>query len=162
MNVKKSCKTYTIYVITGWLSLFIGSGIVLYSVEIVKCTLDNILVLKPGTIIYKLWEQPPDPNIFSVYFFNWTNSKDVYNKSIKAKFEEIGPYVYSDRMKKVDVLFNNDNNTLTYKVQRTWHVMDDLTKNVNDKVVTLNALAAVSLVFDSPFPWKNEFSFCFR
>lgn len=137
-------RTYSKHLIGGWLVLFVGSGLALFSWEILGVALDNILILRPKTIVYDLWETPPDPNQFSVYFFNWTNPEEVRDPTSRPRFQEVGPYVYSEQIKKVDVLFNS-NNTLTYKMRRTWSFLKDKSRDLNDRIVTINALAAVSL-----------------
>lgn len=143
MYRKKSWPNSTKFIIFGWSLLFVGAGLVLSASHIVKFTVDIVFKLTPNAIIFPLWQRPPDPNKVSIYLFNWTNYNDLFNSSVKPKFQEIGPYVYLESREKVNIKFNN-NDTVTYKQIKTFEFDEDNSRNINDTVVSINALAIVS------------------
>lgn len=142
MANKKLYKS-SLYVLFGSILLFLGVGFILYASWIVKTILDVVLVLKPDTFVFNLWQRPPTLNKLSIYLFNWTNYHEVYNNKVKPKFEEVGPYIYYEQIDKKDVIFN-DNDTLTYKLTKIWYFDEKNSRSLNDTIVTVNALAAVS------------------
>lgn len=143
---RKWYKKFSIYLICGWMSLLVGTSLALYAWEIVKFAISSVFVLNYGSWIYRIWEHPPDPNICSMYFFNWTNSHELYNSSVKPKFQEIGPYIFEEHLNKVNVVVN-DNDTFTYRLVKSYKVSPDNSKNLNDNITTLNLLAAVSIYY---------------
>lgn len=78
----------------------------------------QMLSLKPGTFLYKVWEKPPLDVYVKVYMFNVTNH-ERYVKGLddKIKVEEVGPYVYQEYLTNNDAVFN-DNDTVTFKPSR--------------------------------------------
>lgn len=133
----------SMYTLIGSISLFAGIGFILYASWIVKAVIDAVLVLKPDTFVFNLWRKPPTLNKLSIYMFNWTNHHEVFNNNTKPKFEEIGPYIYYEQLDKKDVIFN-DNDTLTYKLTKSWYFDEKNSRNLNDSLITVNTLAAVS------------------
>lgn len=140
---KKTSFRILLYATLGILTLFIGLLLIIYSTWIVNATIDAVLVLKPDGFVFKLWQKPPVQNKMSVYMFNWTNSHEIRNRSSKLKFEEIGPYIYYEQLEKRNFTFN-DNDTITYKLDRTYYLDEENSKNHNDTIVTINTLGAVS------------------
>ena len=54
-----------------------------------------------------------------LYFqFNVTNAEEFLKGKAKPQLEEVGPYVFDEFHKKVDLVWNNDNGTVTYKQVR--------------------------------------------
>jgi len=49
--------------------------------------------LKPGTVIYKLWRNPPVPFYISIYVFDLVNEKEFLNGD-KPNLIQRGPFVY--------------------------------------------------------------------
>lgn len=78
-------------------------------------------------------------------FFNWTNHEDFFNKSVKPKLEEIGPYTYLQDIERVDVVHNHNNNTITFKQIHNFEYDRDLPTNgnLNDRLITFNYFTMV-------------------
>ncbi|CAH1715010.1 unnamed protein product [Chironomus riparius] len=96
--------------------------------------------LKPGTFIHKSWKDQPLQHI-DIYFFNWTNPEDFTNHSIKPKFEEVGPYRYELRVKKVNVTYH-DNSTVSYKKLQRFNFLPDQSRGkLTDLITTPNIIA---------------------
>lgn len=99
-----------------------------------------------GSIAYGMWKETPIPMYIEFYLFNCTNAQEVVASkwSVKPKFEECGPYTYSEHHIRVNVKWNN-NDTLNYQTKRVWHFLPEKTNgSLDDKITNLNVIAAVS------------------
>lgn len=47
--------------------------------------------------------------------FNVTNAEEIQKSGAKPKLVEVGPYVFDEYHKKVNLVWSNDNGTVTYK-----------------------------------------------
>lgn len=84
----------------------------------------------PGFPAYNWWLDPPDEILLKVYAFNVTNTFRFLNgKDKKMKMQEVGPFVFSERVRHTDVVFN-ENSTLTYTVHRTAVFLPELSGNL--------------------------------
>ncbi len=100
------------------------------------------LVILPGTQMYPNWVDLPVPIITSIYLFNVTNADYVVRRGARPKLEQVGPYVYHEYHHKTKLRWNN-NGTVTYQQIRTYQFVSELSNGtLEDKVVTLNAVAA--------------------
>lgn len=104
------------------------------------------LELKEGSVNYEGWMESPIPIYFEIYMFNWTNSEHYKNHSIKPHFDEMGPYVFSEKHERTNITWN-DNATVTFYQKRIWH-FEPLMSNgsLSDVVTNLNPIAAVSIL----------------
>ncbi|VDM31539.1 unnamed protein product [Hydatigera taeniaeformis] len=55
------------------------------------------VVITPTSSVYSNWVSPDTPIYFSIYLFNITNKDDI-EKGSKPRIEQIGPYVYMQRL----------------------------------------------------------------
>lgn len=95
--------------------------------------------------MFSAWKEPPVPIYLEVYIFNWTNPEDILKPNIKPHFEEIGPFVFQEKIKKVNITWNQ-NNTITYNNLRYWYFHESKSCcSLSTKVTTLNAIPVVSL-----------------
>lgn len=77
--------------------------------------------------------------------FHWTNPQEMFNKSTKPHFVEMGPYVFLEKHKRVNVSFNPNNDTVSYDQIRTWHFLPEMSNGtLDDHVTNINVIAAVS------------------
>ena len=93
-----------------------------------------------------MWTHP-DVNVsLDMYFFNWTNSDDFFNTSIKPKVEEIGPYSFYEVPYKEIFQWHPENNTLDYG-KKHWYYFNESksSRPLDDKLVTVNALLVVRI-----------------
>lgn len=98
--------------------------------------------LRPGTVISKFWNEPPQPLYLDVYFFNWTNPHEFYNKSIKPSFTEIGPYRFQEYPQKVNVSFHDQNSTVSYKKQSRYIFLPEQSSgHLDDLITSVNVVA---------------------
>lgn len=134
--------------------LLTGVGLVLLVVGIIFTItwpgiFDSILAkelqLKPHSRSYDAWKQPPIELSLDIYLWNWTNPEDFKNASILPKFEQLGPYRFTEKPDKIDVKFNPKNSTVTFRRLSQFFFdeegsngsLDDLVTSVN--VVALSA-----------------------
>lgn len=102
--------------------------------------------LRPDTKIVDMWSNP-DVNVsLDFYFFNWTNSEEFFNESLKPRLQEIGPYSFYEVPKKEIFQWHPENNTLDYG-KKSWYYFDEVRskRTLEDKLVTVNALLVVGI-----------------
>ncbi|KAI4463521.1 scavenger receptor class b type-1 sr-b1 [Holotrichia oblita] len=95
---------------------------------------------------YDLWKETPIPMYLNVYMFNWTNADEVLkNWTTKPIFQECGPYVFSEHHIRVNLTWNETENTVTYYQKRIWHFQPDLSiGTLQDNITNLNVIAATA------------------
>ena len=100
------------------------------------------MVLGPNSANYPFWEDLPIPIRTSMYVFNVSNSEAFSSGLELPDLTEIGPYVFEEHHKKVDLVWN-DNGTVTYKQVRTFQFVPSESKgSLDDRLVLLNVPAA--------------------
>lgn len=76
--------------------------------------------------------------------FNWTNPDEVENPEVKPHFVEMGPYVFLEKHKRVNITWNAQNNTVSYNQIRTWHFVPEKSNgSLSDVVTNVNVITAV-------------------
>lgn len=74
------------------------------------------LVLAKNSTAYHYFVNPPLNPQLRVHIFNYTNAdRFLQGTDSKLIVRDIGPYVYTEKTQKVDVVYN-DNNTISYRV----------------------------------------------
>ncbi|KAG5899066.1 hypothetical protein JTB14_028237 [Gonioctena quinquepunctata] len=132
------CGTSIFFIIFGVLSICLWS--VLY-----EAILKSQLVLQPGSTAYEVWVKNPVPLSLRLHVFNWTNPEDIYNSSTKPRFQELGPYVYMETKEKINITWNANNETVTYKNVKTWWFDQEQSNgSVYDPFTTINPIALSS------------------
>lgn len=80
-----------------------------------------------------------------IKLFNWTNPEQIQNLKVKPHFVEMGPYIFLEKHKRVNVTWHPNNGTVSYDQIRTWHFIPELSNgSLSDKVTNVNVMAAVS------------------
>lgn len=103
------------------------------------------LVLRNGSLNYNNWIETPLPMYLEIKMFNWTNPDQVQNLKIKPHFVEMGPYVFLEKHKRVNVTWNAENGTVSYNQIRTWHFVPEKSNgSLADVVTNVNVITAVS------------------
>ncbi len=101
---------------------------------------DNLVIDGPSDPDYQDWltsEDAGDAPLFkSYYFWNLTNP-DEYMAGSKPQFEELGPYVYRQYDRKLNVTF--ENGEVTYRTFTYYIFMSNMSSgDVGDKIVNIN------------------------
>lgn len=77
--------------------------------------------------------------------FNWTNSDQAHNLSVKPLFTEMGPYVFLEAHERNYLDWHDDNDTVSFNQTRTWHFQADRSNgSLDDLVTNLNVISVVS------------------
>lgn len=77
--------------------------------------------------------------------FNWTNADEIQAKNYKPNLTEVGPYVFLEKHKRVNVTFHPENDTVSFDQIRTWHFMPNMSVGtLDDNITNVNVIAAVS------------------
>lgn len=77
------------------------------------------LVLAENSTAYEYFIKPPFNPQLHIHIFNYTNTERFLNgDDDKLKVEDIGPYIYTEKTQKVNVVYNK-NNTISYRVTTT-------------------------------------------
>lgn len=93
------------------------------------------LVLAKNSTAYKYFINPPLNPQLRVHIFNYTNAERfLEGKDKKLILKDVGPYVYTERTQKVDVVYN-DNNTISYRVPIAFILRT--TQNINGVAFTM-------------------------
>ena len=72
------------------------------------------MVLSPNSANFPFWVDLPIPIRTSMFVFNVSNPEQFSAGLEKPKLKEVGPYVFDEFHKKVDLVWNS-NGTVTYK-----------------------------------------------
>lgn len=71
--------------------------------------------MRKGLPFYDLWNNPPLPMYTKAYAFNVTNSERfLLGLDTHLQIDEIGPFFYYKYPRQHDVVFNDENSTLSY------------------------------------------------
>lgn len=100
------------------------------------------MVLKPNSMLSNLWQKPSLDITASVYIFNWTNSEQFNNPNVKPRFEELGPYCFTETQEKLNVVWHPENSTVSY-LRRSHFYFDEAASagNLTDSIVAPNMLS---------------------
>lgn len=98
------------------------------------------LTFEPGSESYKAWQTNDPPLTLDLYFFNWTNSDQIANRSVTPHFEEIGPYRFYEIKEKYDIQIH-DNGTVSFKYVQKYFLHEDSPRNISDMITTVNPVA---------------------
>lgn len=138
MNLHKHWKIIVINVAF----MLIGCLLILFWPEIWNRILFKQWALKPGTLIHKFWLDPPQPLYLDVYFFNWTNPEEFLNHETKPIFQEIGPYRFQEFPQKVNVTYNDNNSTVSYRKQSRYIFIPEQSRGkMTDVITSVNVVA---------------------
>ncbi|XP_036328353.1 protein peste-like isoform X1 [Rhagoletis pomonella] len=131
-----------IFNIVGSCLILLGLLHGLFSEAIFNQVMEQEMILRPNSKIFDLWRTPPLKLTLNFYIFNWTNPEDFQNLDIKPKFEELGPYRFTEVPNKVDIKWHTDNASMTYKKQSKYYFDAEGSKGrLDDEIVTVNSLA---------------------
>lgn len=104
------------------------------------------MALSTKSPAYPDWKVSPLPLNFDVYLFNWTNPEDFYvGSGKKPRFEELGPYRFREKPDKVDIVWHENNNTVSYRKYAAFYFDEANSKGkLTDRVTSVNTVAHVS------------------
>lgn len=101
--------------------------------------------LAPNTKAYEAWKNPPIPLSLDIYLFNYTNPDEFTNSSTIPVVKQLGPYRFTEKPDKVNISWNPDNSTVTYRKLSMFFFDEEGSKGRLDDVITsINVVALVS------------------
>mmetsp|Transcript_24776 Transcript_24776/g.69400 ORF Transcript_24776/g.69400 Transcript_24776/m.69400 type:complete len:851 (-) Transcript_24776:103-2655(-) len=115
------------------------------------------VVSGPDSTSYDTWvdlcdetvDMPLPPVYMNYTFYNFTNYYDFILNGSVPNVEAIGPYVYRECKKKVDIEFSDTGEEVTYSVNYTYYWQEDMNPGLSedDLIVTVNpvVLSLISL-----------------
>ncbi|XP_013176595.1 PREDICTED: scavenger receptor class B member 1-like isoform X1 [Papilio xuthus] len=103
-------------------------------------------ILEEGGEIFEMWRKPEVKLYCRVYLFNVTNAEEyMAGKHDKLKLQEVGPYVYRERLEHEVVQFN-ENGTLSAIPRHPLAWEEELSEgNKEDDVVYMPHIALLSI-----------------
>jgi len=120
---------------TIFLCLSVAAGSLLWFTEIYDNAILNLVSIRNDIdMVFESWKAPPTRPLLSVYIFNYTNHEAVMEGREYPKVKELGPYVFREKLERVNVTFN-DNGTVSYQESRTIVFVPELSYSSLDKVI---------------------------
>ncbi|KAI2804845.1 hypothetical protein BLOT_003833 [Blomia tropicalis] len=113
--------------------------------------LDKV-ALGPNSSSYGDWQKSNIPIYTKFYLFNITNP-DQMLKGKKPVLEEIGPYVFRHEFEKIDINWNQENDTVEYRQIKRWIFEPSMTeRSLDDEIYHANVplMSAVVQIQTSP------------
>lgn len=98
----------TVVCLVGFIAFLLITSTNLYNNSLIQ-----ILALEENSSVTDFWIKPTIEPLLRVHVFNYTN---IYETGQKLHVQDLGPYVYRERVEKVDVVFHA-NNTISYRVR---------------------------------------------
>ncbi|KAJ1519336.1 hypothetical protein ONE63_004634 [Megalurothrips usitatus] len=142
MGCSPACKQGTVFTV-GTLLLLGGILGGIYWADVADYIYRSQLSLSPSSVGFQMWRETPIPMYLQIYFFNWTNHEDVMAGKAKPRVEQLGPYTYVERHKRVNITWHPENDTVTFQQIREWHFDPSRSSGTqDDQIVSLNVIAA--------------------
>ncbi|XP_076266681.1 protein croquemort-like isoform X2 [Rhynchophorus ferrugineus] len=125
--------------ICGSSVLFIVIGIILICLRSVmyKSIFSMLLTMEPGSFSFTMWRENPIPLTLQVYLYNWTNPEQLFNRTVKPHFKQLGPYVFDETKKKVNITWHKNDTVSYYYLKRWWFNEAKSTNNLTDLVTSI-------------------------
>nr|QMS80368.1 sensory neuron membrane protein [Histia rhodope] len=114
---------------------------------VLKSQLKKEMALSKKTDARKMWEKVPFALDFKVYLFNYTNVDEIHKGGVPI-VKEVGPYYFEEWKEKVDIVDNDEDDTVTYKKLDTFYFKKDKSGPglTGDEIITLPHAFILSLV----------------
>lgn len=81
---------------------------------------------------------------YSIYFFNITNAESLKQKKFTSvkniKFQQVGPYVFDENREKINIAFDENEDTVVYNHKKMFRFNQNLSKELklDDKINIIN------------------------
>lgn len=114
-----------------------------------SCILTHLqeMALSATSPAYEGWKVSPLPLDFDIYLFNWTNPEDYYDGSPrKPRFEQLGPYRFRETPDKVDIVWHEANNSVSFRKKAIFHFdAEGSNGTLSDIITTVDTVTHVSV-----------------
>ncbi|XP_022122012.2 lysosome membrane protein 2 [Pieris rapae] len=106
------------------------------------------MAIRNNSIAFSMWRRPTVRPIMKVHLFNYTNWEDVRDgKASKLKLQDIGPYVYSQQLERVNIKFEGDK--LTYQERNNFQYMPEMSAGPHFDQVFVPNLPLIGVISKS-------------
>lgn len=103
------------------------------------------ITFSDGGEIFELWRSPAVDLYLKVYLFNVTNHEEYMSgQDKKLKFQEVGPYVYKEKLEHGNVTFN-ENGTLSTIPLHPLEYVPEMSIGAEDDLLFLPNIALLSI-----------------
>jgi len=138
MSRGRSCILSVLALLVGTALITIPLLLDSYLKEQIVSGVEQNVLLTDTTEAYKAWLAPPAPIFMDYYFFDVVNPEEIA-KGAKPIVRQVGPYVYREVRKKIDVNFTEGQSNLLYREAKWFTFAPELSVGTeNDTLMTLN------------------------
>ncbi|XP_045538334.1 lysosome membrane protein 2 [Papilio machaon] len=103
------------------------------------------MVIRNNSVAYDMWRRPSVQPLMKVYLFNYTNWEDVKERRAKRlHVEEVGPYVYSQQLERVNIKFDKDK--LSYNERNDFRFLPEESKGAHFDQVNVPNLPLLGVI----------------
>ncbi|KAK3923344.1 Protein peste [Frankliniella fusca] len=135
----------------GGVSALLGACLALFWPQLLTLVVHSELKLTPRSTSFHVWKSTPVPLTIDFYFWNWTNPHEIEDPTALPHFEQMGPYRFRETKEKVNITWNANNGTISFRQLRRWYFdAENSNGTLSDNVTTINvvALTAAHVVRD--------------
>jgi len=126
--------------------------IIMWFTEFYMLQILQFVTITQGSSSYNMWQNPRVKPYVSIYPFNYTNIDNVLKYGDTPIVEELGPFVYKEKVERINVEFNN-NGTVTYQEKRSNEFIPELSngdpEHLRITVPNLPLISAISMSADT-------------
>uniref|UniRef100_A0A1B6ES61 Scavenger receptor class B member 1 n=1 Tax=Cuerna arida TaxID=1464854 RepID=A0A1B6ES61_9HEMI len=144
-------KWWFVIVIALFMLLF-GVLVAVFFTSWVNVIIDSQITLRRGSQVFDLWRKPPVHPVMRIYIYNVTNADEFLSGSetpVKPILQELGPYTYIQTWEKVNLSFNDDNDTVTFQQQKIFRFDPDQSVGDEDDMVVVPNIPMLSATSQS-------------
>ncbi|CAG7833577.1 unnamed protein product [Allacma fusca] len=92
--------------------------------------------LRNGTEVWDKWSDIPIPVYLKFYIFNVTNPLEV-ERGEKPRLQQVGPYSYREKRRKVDLSVSEDEDVVTYRQPVEYFFEENMSSGSEDDLVNI-------------------------
>lgn len=150
---KRQITCFISYLILAFVSLFLSGISIRY--DFLELALNERIKLRPGLPPFEKWKNPSSYNIaIRLYLFAVENPIEFLNNpNAKLKLKEIGPIYYKKIMHQEDIVFHEENSTMSYSTVYRLEYVEEMNEPgiLNKSITIINPvmLSAAAMIHDN-------------
>lgn len=108
-------------------TVFLILGVTFMSMSLQELLMDEVLRMRPWLPVFSEWTNPVPLITLKFYCFNVTNAREFASGDMdQLHLEEVGPVVYAEITRHEDVVFHEENSTLSYTSKKEAVYLEEL------------------------------------
>lgn len=114
---------------------------------------------------YHWWKNPIPEILMKLYIFNITNSEEfIAGRDKTLKLQEIGPIIFVEETKHTDIVFHEENSTMSYTVNRRLIFKEDANVKgiLNQTIIVTNMVLSGASFVSNKFLLKRTYNILLR